>query len=1115
MGSGLDRIRDNIHAFKKRYYANLLLRGILLTLSIVLACFVLAALLEYAFWLQPWAKSIIVFVFVATVLYCIYRYLKEPIQYWVARKGMGDEESARIIGGHFPQIQDRLVNLIQLLRVKQNSALATASVEQKSITFETIRFDSAIDLTSNTRYLKFLAIPVGIILLLIFFNKSILTQSTHRLVNFNQEFTPQAPFAFTIQNESLTGFFNEDFILLLSLEGKAIPDACYIHVNDQRLKMEALGAGSFQYVFEKIQESKRIRFEAAGFFSPHVELALANRPELTQLELQLEYPKYLQRSTDRLVNAGSIEIPEGTVANWTIKTAHTVKAGILFSEGEPNNLQLSDNQIFTFKRGFQNPDQYEIVLENEHSRNKERIHYRIDVIKDQHPQIVVNNFRDSVLYKQIILGGIVSDDYGLSKLQLVFHVKNAGQKKISERIIPIAIGKNQQQQSFFYNWLLDSLALKPGEYLEYYLQVWDNDGVNGHKATRSSVYTFFVPDKDQLVTDIARAQSQAEQKIEESTAKAQELTQQINEAQQKLKGKQSLDWQDKRKLEDIIEQKRNLEKLLNELKQQNKLLEDKKEAFTEQDERIREKAEQIQKLMDELLDEETRKLMEELEKLLKENADPNQLQRLMDKLNKNAKNLEKELERILENFKQLKFDFQVDQAIKDIEKIREEQQELMDKTESLDKAMQENSSIKNKEQAEKAKNESAQKASDLAKEQEKLKEEFNKAEEKLKELREMSEELNAEESIPDREDSREVQDSQQDSQQNLENQKPGDSKGAQQKAIQKMQQMQEQMQSMQNAMSMKIDMQNLETLRQIIHGLIKLSHDQEGIMNEFTELQPSDPRFNLLAQRQLKIKDDVKVLEDSLLALGKRDPMMGSFITREVTELNDRLEKAIDAYRERRRPQISTEMQFSMTSINNLALMLDSHFDMLMEMMANASASGKKGKQKGSQPNLSQLQQQLNNKIEQLKNSGKGGRELSEELAEMAAEQERIRRALQEMEQKLEEQGGKLPGNDLSERMEDSEIDLVNKRLTDQLIQRQREILTRLLEAEQSLREQEMDEERKGETAKDYEKELPKAIEDYLRLKEKEVELLKTVPPKLYPFYKKEVNEYFKRLREN
>jgi hypothetical protein len=132
----------------------------------------------------------------------------------------------------------------------------------------------------------------------------------------------------------------------------------------------------------------------------------------------------------------------------------------------------------------------------------------------------------------------------------------------------------------------------------------------------------------------------------------------------------------------------------------------------------------------------------------------------------------------------------------------------------------------------------------------------------------------------------------------------------------------------------------------------------------------------------------------------------------------------------------------------------------------------------------------------------------------MAAEQERIRRALQEMQEKMKQNGAELPGSDLPDKMEDSEIDLVNKQLTEQLIQRQKEILTRLLETEKSMREQDMDEERKGETAKDYEKEIPKAVEDYLRLKEKEVELLQTVPPKLYPFYKKEVNEYFKRMRE-
>jgi predicted nucleic acid-binding Zn-ribbon protein len=172
----------------------------------------------------------------------------------------------------------------------------------------------------------------------------------------------------------------------------------------------------------------------------------------------------------------------------------------------------------------------------------------------------------------------------------------------------------------------------------------------------------------------------------------------------------------------------------------------------------------------------------------------------------------------------------------------------------------------------------------------------------------------------------------------------------------------------------------------------------------------------------------------------------------------------------------------------------------------------KKGKKKGQSQSLSQMQQMLNERIEELKGSGKTGRELSEELAKMAAEQERIRKALQEMQEKMKNEGN-TPGGDLPSKMEQTEMDLVNKQLTDLMIRRQQEILTRLLETEKSMREQDLDEERKGETAKDYNsEEIPQAFEEFLRLKEKEVELLKTIPPKLYPYYKKEVSEYFKRI---
>ncbi len=88
----------------------------------------------------------------------------------------------------------------------------------------------------------------------------------------------------------------------------------------------------------------------------------------------------------------------------------------------------------------------------------------------------------------------------------------------------------------------------------------------------------------------------------------------------------------------------------------------------------------------------------------------------------------------------------------------------------------------------------------------------------------------------------------------------------------------------------------------------------------------------------------------------------------------------------------------------------------------------------------------------------------------------------------------------------------MNKKLTQELIERQEDILTRLLKAENAMREQELDQERKGETAKSIDRTIPKVFDEYLKAKEREVELLKTIPPKLNPFYKNEVNEYFKRL---
>lgn len=1113
MEEGIKDINKKIAFFKHRYYLNLFIRGAILVPSFVLAYFLVASLLEYNLWLDRPSRFIILILFLVLVAVSLIKFLWKPLNWWIGKKGLSEEESAHIIGSHFPSVADRLLNILQLTALKKNSTLLEASISQKAGQLHEVPFEKAVNLRENKKYLRYLILPVIVILVLVFVNGNIFTKSTHRIVRFDQEFSPEAPFQFKLLNQNLTAFFNEDFTLQLSLDGSAIPEAAYIISGSQRWKMENTGPGKFQYTFEKIQASFNFQIESSGFYSSQHKISIANRPEITQLKVTLGFPAYLARRTEEITNAGNLEIPEGTRITWRIQTGFTSKAKIaLASTGKADDMQTSDNQIFTLGKNFNNPDQYSIILENENSKSKDRISYNIEIIKDQYPEIVVENLQDSILFKSVLLGGQVRDDYGISALSLNYEMTtNNGETKKNRIGIPVVHGRTQQ--NFFYSWNIDSLQLTPGEKITYYFEVWDNDGVNGHKSTRSSTYIFSLPSEEQLKRNISDQQESAENTIDKSLQTAKDLKQSIDEAQQKLRGKQSLDWQDKKLLEDLVTQKQKLDQAIDNLQKENKLLEQEKEAFTEENQRIKEKSEQLQKLMNELLDEETKKLFNELEKLLKENSDLQQIQKMLDKMDRKEINLEKELERTLSLFKQLQYDYKLDQAVNQIKSQAEAQEKLLQQTDETfeDKNTKEgankgDSSANNTNGVKKT-------TQDLAKDQETIEKETKDFEKSIEDLKELGKEIDREdEKLPGQEEFEDLENSEEQSKQSLDQGNPKKSSGEQKKSLKQMQQMQQQLQGMQSTMEMEIDTQNLESLRQIVHGLIKLSYDQENLMKEFNVIQQSDPKYVQLSQQQLKLQDDAKVLEDSLLSLSKKDPFMGSIVTREIGDLNDHVNKAVENMKERRKSNAGVEMQFSMTNINNLALMLNDHFDMMMNMMSNSMPSKGKGKKGKNTPSLGKMQQQINDKIEQLKNGQKTGRQYSEELARMAAEQARIRKALQEMQEKLKKEGGQVPGNDIEKKMEQTELDLVNKQITEQTIRRQKEILTRLLETEKSMREQNLDEERKGETAKEHNKEIPRAFEEYLRSKEKEVELLKSLPPKLFPYYKKEVNEYFKRI---
>jgi signal recognition particle subunit SEC65 len=360
----------------------------------------------------------------------------------------------------------------------------------------------------------------------------------------------------------------------------------------------------------------------------------------------------------------------------------------------------------------------------------------------------------------------------------------------------------------------------------------------------------------------------------------------------------------------------------------------------------------------------------------------------------------------------------------------------------------------------------------------------------------------------------EIEEEQNNSTKELNNNNKKKASQAQKNAAEKLKQAAEKLQKAMSGMEMSMMQENLDDLRDIVHNLLTLSFNQESLMNEFRAVDQSDPRFVQLSQKQVQLKEDATIVKDSLESLAKRVFQIETFITREINDMNNSMNESADAIKERKKELAVSKQQFAMTSMNNLALLLDDVLQQMQQQMADAMGQAKPGdKNQKNMPGLSELQKELNDKIKDLKESGKQGRQLSEELAKLAAEQERIRKALQEAQKKYENNNEEnSPGNGITKKMEETELDLVNKKITQETLQRQKEIMTRLLEAENAMRKDEMEETRESQTAKETDTIIPKEFEEYFKMKEKEVELLKTVPPKIYPYYKKEINDYFKRL---
>jgi hypothetical protein len=1099
---------QKLDAFIRKYYKNLLLKGSIFFVGLFVLSFLLIALLEFYGRYTSNVRAILFYLLLLISLALLLRFILFPLaQLLRLGKQITHRQAAQIIGKHFSSISDKLLNTLQLLdQTDEIQSLLLAAIAQKTAELAPVQFNKAVDYKTNYKYLRFAIIPLVLLLLILAIAPRLLSDGAERIIYYDKAFKVPAPFTFEIENKSLKAEQYQDYELRVKLAGEELPNEVFVHYQNQVLRLEKTDATHFTFVFKNLQQTTPFFLEALGFEDEQRLLEVLSKPVLLNYSVSLDYPNYLNKKDEVLSNPGDISIPAGTNIKWQFTSKQTDEISLNFNQLKVK-ASSSDQVHYQFNRKFFLSDAYSVKLSNNQVPKGDSLYFQIEVVPDAFPAINIEEQFDTLTNKMIYFGGEGSDDYGLTKLNFNYRFIKSSEKLKTEKGI--------QVQPIFFNadktikilhvFNLFEINFQSGDEIEYYFELWDNDGVHGAKSVKSKTFAIKAPDKNEIKEQTSADSKALQDKMEEALKESKELQKDLKEVQRKLKSQQPLTYEEKKKLENLTQRQKDLAQKMEELQKDFKQKNMKEQSFKEEDKRIMEKQMELQKMYEELLTDEMKKMMKQLEDMMKQ-QNKDQIKKELDKMELNNKDVEKELDRMLEMYKELEVDKKREDALKDLNELSKKQQDLAKETEEKTKS---NEALKQK--------------------QDELNKEFKELQKDLKDLEKKNQELENPKDMADtKEEEKKIGEKMDKSSEEIKNGNNKKGSKDQKEAADEMQKMEEKMKDKMEKEEEEEAEIDEKALREILENLIQVSKDQENIMEQMRSINGYNPQFVKMAQEQKTIRDNAKMIEDSLLALSKRVPQIKAFVNREVTKMNSHLDNASNNYATRNNGEIRVQQQYAMTRMNNLGVMLSDALNQMQQQQQQKKQGKSKGKGKPqkkpgegkpSMSKLKKMQEEMNKQLKDGMNkngTGEKGKMGSEQYARMAAQQMAIRQQMQKMMSQMdalekEKMGGGKELGDLQKMMEETEKDLVNKRLTQETLMRQQEILTRLLEHEKAEKKQEEEQKREANQGKEMPKPNPQYLEKFKRKNTNDTELLPTVPVEMQPYYKQKYKEYLEK----
>lgn len=1131
-------IRSKIKAARKRLIQVHLVKGLLILLGGMAAVWMLVAVLEGLFWLAPSARWILLIVSSLILATVFAVFVIWPV---LLNSGIipsrNDAYLARLIGRQFPEVGDSLLNFLQLSEGRHSDssdefvdqAVARLGEPLKSVPFEAGTSWGLLKTTS-----KWVVVPVLLLMVFAIAAPGSFLSATNRVLQPTLVFEKPAPYAFQITPGDAEVIIGESVTVSVFVTGLNEPSETPVlesivdgELRSRFVNLSEDSLGALAYTFSQIRQSFRYRVSSPEVTSPWFSVQIVERPLVQEFALTLHYPAYTAIPARQLdVNVGDFAALIGTRVELTaiLAGAEATSASVLFESGREIEMQVTSSRSAVSFSVNKN-DSYHLDLTTiDNISNLDPITYNIEALIDGFPSVTLLSPAPLVdLSDNMSLGLLahLTDDFGFHDLKLNYRLAESrfGEEQETFNSILIPVDNNRLlDQEVGFSWSFKELMGQdpvPGDVFEYYVEVRDNDAISGFKSAQSRVHRARMPSITEQYESLDEKKVDTQSTIEELLDKAEQAREQFDELKSELMQKPEAEWQDERMLEQLQQKEADLEQTVDQIAAQ---MEEMASQMSENEMVSDETMEMFEELQNVVEEVRTPELMDALKQLQEaiENMDANQMQEALEKFEFSEEMYQDRLERTLDLFNDIRMKM-------DMEEIEKRAEDLA-KTE--EKLAEETAKLQNEEKTQEASGDNKQpgeKKDDLAQQQEMAAEEMKKLEEKMEEVRERMEDLKnspkeeMQDLLEDTQDQKLSQEMQQNSEQLKQNELQEAQQG-QQKMSEQLSQLSAQMDQMQMSMQGAQMQINIAAIRAALEDVLTLSKEQELLRLEITDLSPESPLLRPAAQTQTRLLEGLSSVSDSLQQIAKDIPQMTRDIQQQAGDGMREMMEATEALTERAARRANGYQRAAMTNLNELALMLSE----LLNQQMNGSGAGQSNQSMEqmmeSLQQMGQQQQQLNQQIQQLLNDMQGSRltnEMTDRLKQLGSQQEKMRNELRQMARDKNARNKVLGDlNRIADQMMESIEEMQQNRVSRRTVERQNQILTRLLEASRSMQERGQDKKREGKTAEQLLRESPADLPPNERLERLRKDLIRALETGYSSDYQALIRRYFEILQE-